>query len=152
MSDATIHQEAHESDQCTVCTSTLNSQCAVIHFLMSNQNQCHDFVLLVETNFIAASCLGLRTASYAISLELTTSLEVYKFLQYAPRKQQRRRRECPFCLLSILCLHAKGTVTIAVNDIDCPLTSAKINIPSVLIPTCKQAYLILTLTAIMWRQ
>ena len=77
MSDATINLEAHESDQCTVCTSTLNFQCAVIHFLMLNQNQCHDFVLLVETNFIAASCLGLRTASYAISLELTTSLEVY---------------------------------------------------------------------------
>ena len=79
MSDATINLEAHESDQCTVCTSTLNFQCAVIHFLMLNQNQCHDFVLLVETNFIAASCLGLRTASYAISLELITSLEVYKF-------------------------------------------------------------------------
>ena len=79
MSDATIHLEAHESDQCTVCTSTLNFQCAVIHFLMLNQNQCHDFVLSVETKFIAASCLGLRTASYAISLELTTSLEVYKF-------------------------------------------------------------------------
>ena len=88
MSDATIHLEAHESDQCTVCTSTLNFQCAVIHFLMLNQNQCHDVVLLVETNFIAASCLGLRTASYAISLELTTSLEVYKF--YNPRLENNK--------------------------------------------------------------
>ena len=88
MSDATINLEAHESEQCTVCTSTLNFQCAVIHFLMLNQNQCHDFVLLVETNFIAASCLGLRTASYAKSLELTTSLEVYKF--YNPRLENNK--------------------------------------------------------------
>ena len=79
MRDATIHLEAHKSDQCTVCTSTLNFQCAVIHFLMLNQNQCHDFVLLVETNFITASCLGLHMTSYAISLKLITSLEVYKF-------------------------------------------------------------------------
>ena len=88
MSDATIHLDTHESNQCTFCTSTLNFQCAVIDFLMLNQNQCHKSVLLVETNFITASFLGLPMASYAISLELTTSLEVYKF--YNPRLENNK--------------------------------------------------------------
>ena len=94
-----MHLDSHESDQCTICTSTLNFQCAVIYFLMLNQNQCHDFVLLVETNFIAASCLGLPVAS-------DNEFRGVQVLESAPRKQQRRRSECPFCLLSILCLNA----------------------------------------------
>ena len=100
-----MHLNAHESNQCTVCTSTLSFQCPVIHFVMLNKNKWRNFaklsniVTLVEANIIAASFLGLHTASYAISLELTTSLEVYKFYNPCLKETKAPRRAPPLPII-----------------------------------------------------